>query len=1488
MVGIIGLAFTALTTFFPLLFGTKKGDKPTPTLTDETTYTRNMPVPLIYGRYKFAGTVIWIGDIHVEEADVGKSKNSNQGSTWVVYFDFCCGLGEGVFFKLLQIYVDDSVLPTACVSGACTTYFFDGDNAQTILSAVSDYLTDGSAVPWRYTSYFYISGYAPQQNRSLLPNVSVDAIGIVNDYTSPWEAHVYYPEVPPSEPVDSFFHFCDYHFNRLGIVYGIYLNPSLTIDDITIYGGIHTFNASTYDSDIPLSGIDLLVPLSSMLTEYTQIYIDDITRTGNVYFFYWYGVLNKYSIGYFDTNNNYTILVEEVEIEVPEPYSITEVIWCKIGSKIWFIYTKGDGVYASQLWLAIFNRYTGGLIDFDAHYFSEFSLYAFLEYFIYLWGNENGGIRFYMGNTDENGDDEGRGTYGRLYFYELNDQYEHIRKYTLFRYIKNPDPLTFEYKGEGDRSIAFLETDTIYLNGNKYTLRASINPSDLDEGCRFGLYQNDCEVWGMDYSGEYYSFWTMATGVSKLNLFFNRGWSKKNSITAYNNKIYFYSVDEDLYSYDTGTFEVVNETTSNVGQEIEFTHFPWNGYTWTIADFGSLFGVLNLNDSGVISMFRLKNEVDDYMWVSLKTYIDRTVTPVWVLYDFLTNERYGCGISANEIDGDCFTLGTSFANEHSHCQELVYDGIVGYDPRYLYDNAFINKMKGYDVIKDILQTCKGILYYSDGKLKIKLQKPDEIPSFYLGYDFDSFTSNSLGTETRVYADFSDFPIGYWNGDIGSGIDAEYSTGLFSVKFLIINQIATYADVEILEIVLTELQSLYFSDDFESGNLDNWTVTLASICTDPDYVYAGDYSAQVGYIEKYFIDFIPGGESDAGYFEGYFKFKDISTNQFGIAGSDLSLNPNFVIYVIGGHFYYLDEMYSTQLFPIDTEVNEDDWFKIKVEWDVGSSIFKVYVDDVDISDGGLPLITVSSVASIAVICVDISDPMNPVIVEELYMDNVWITHGSGGAAPDPDDFVFPNNWDFTVVKDNIKKDSFQYNKKDISEKFNKITIDYRDKDLLFKPNPISYENVYDINQTGEIREITHTMTGITRNSQARRMLQYFADVEEFVDWSCTVDTDILGILLNVGMIVGLSQIELSWRGKAFTIVAIEEQDNYEYKISLLEYTSTAYHDNFVKSLPIDGIFYQSMATENNSAVDHVINLFVYEDSTISKIHVLFGKPSSFSDKWIGADVSINIGDSGFKNYNFCDRTANFTRISDDITDTTTQINFVVGSLYGSFSDSGSFFIEEEEIRYSRIDNDLGIFYGCFRGYNNTVPASHSEGSYCYLRTENLFSYDYLGSDIGKVLTAKATSVNFYQVYADTSTSPEASVNVYGKYLLPYSVSDIKYTRSSNDFTVTWSARTKAVNVGYGGDYYGDNTEGYGGGNITDIVKYRLDIYNWHTNVLCRTEEISITDTEDPDGEYTYVEADNISDNGSFEAHLIFYVFQIDTNSICSPYKSKLSF
>jgi predicted phage tail protein len=104
-----------------------------------------------------------------------------------------------------------------------------------------------------------------------------------------------------------------------------------------------------------------------------------------------------------------------------------------------------------------------------------------------------------------------------------------------------------------------------------------------------------------------------------------------------------------------------------------------------------------------------------------------TDNPAWVLYDLLTNRRYGLGdsISASAVDKwGLYTIA-------QYCDELVDDGFGGTEPRFTCNVVINSRAQAYEVLMALASVFRGMLFWQSGAVYATIDKPDD-PVVLLG------------------------------------------------------------------------------------------------------------------------------------------------------------------------------------------------------------------------------------------------------------------------------------------------------------------------------------------------------------------------------------------------------------------------------------------------------------------------------------------------------------------------------------------------------------------------------------------------------------------------------------------------------------------------------------------------------------------------------------------------------------------------------------
>ncbi len=134
--------------------------------------------------------------------------------------------------------------------------------------------------------------------------------------------------------------------------------------------------------------------------------------------------------------------------------------------------------------------------------------------------------------------------------------------------------------------------------------------------------------------------------------------------------------------------------------------------------------------------------------------------PALIIYDYITNARFGRGIAPADIDTQ------SFIDAANYCDQEIFITLTPAVPpdvpligviqkRYACDVILNPDVPMLDNLRTLLATCRGALVFSGGKYQIKIDKP-ETPSFALTEDnivggWGIVLENSEGRYNRVIA-----------------------------------------------------------------------------------------------------------------------------------------------------------------------------------------------------------------------------------------------------------------------------------------------------------------------------------------------------------------------------------------------------------------------------------------------------------------------------------------------------------------------------------------------------------------------------------------------------------------------------------------------------------------------------------------------------------------------------------------------------------------
>lgn len=368
----------------------------------------------------------------------------------------------------------------------------------------------------------------------------------------------------------------------------------------------------------------------------------------------------------------------------------------------------------------------------------------------------------------------------------------------------------------------------------------------------------------------------------------------------------------------------------------------------------------------------------------------------------------------------------------------------------------------------------------------------------------------------------------------------------------------------------------------------------------------------------------------------------------------------------------------------------------------------------------------------------------------------------------DDLVLAPDSGITIslTKDNIKEGSFNWTKTSNSEKINSCRVEFINRKAIVPPStvlknnyiwdvvendqPEAYLDISSYYTTGDYNQKQVRLKGVKRKSQAMRMCKFFSDFGSYVQYYCEFVTDIVGYLFKVGDIIGVSHSTLGWQAKEFRIVSLEEVNNDEIKFSCLEYSRYLYGDDILQ------VFNTTSPSPGDNVYTYpgdIERVHVVQDLTGSFVWINYKRPDN-NNWWMGAQVWLKRGVSGeYTNVGQFARATSSVELLDAIDNIQTVIPFSSATLYGTFPDSGSFWIEDELITYTSIDETNNEFEGCTRGANATA---HASDEYCHLRESSLPIVNYYNSDVGTTWFIKIVSVNVVGITSDFDSATEVSL------------------------------------------------------------------------------------------------------------------------------------
>ncbi|MGC7561320.1 TipJ family phage tail tip protein [Pasteurella sp. PK-2025] len=95
--------------------------------------------------------------------------------------------------------------------------------------------------------------------------------------------------------------------------------------------------------------------------------------------------------------------------------------------------------------------------------------------------------------------------------------------------------------------------------------------------------------------------------------------------------------------------------------------------------------------------------------------------PAWVLYDLMTNKRYGLGQRLGAFNVDKWAL----YQVAQYCDQLVPDGFGGQEPRFTCNAWLTDQRKAYDVISDLCSIFRALPVWNGQEFTVVMDRPSD-------------------------------------------------------------------------------------------------------------------------------------------------------------------------------------------------------------------------------------------------------------------------------------------------------------------------------------------------------------------------------------------------------------------------------------------------------------------------------------------------------------------------------------------------------------------------------------------------------------------------------------------------------------------------------------------------------------------------------------------------------------------------------------------
>ncbi|HII3710081.1 TPA: host specificity protein J [Pasteurella multocida] len=130
--------------------------------------------------------------------------------------------------------------------------------------------------------------------------------------------------------------------------------------------------------------------------------------------------------------------------------------------------------------------------------------------------------------------------------------------------------------------------------------------------------------------------------------------------------------------------------------------------------------------------------------------------PAWVLYDLMTNKRYGLGWRLGSFNVDKWSL----YQAAQYCDQMVPDGFGGQEPRFTCNAWLTDQRKAYDVINDICSIFRAMPVWNGREFTVVMDRPADPVWTYtnanvIGGEFSYQYSAQKARHNEIHVEYID-------------------------------------------------------------------------------------------------------------------------------------------------------------------------------------------------------------------------------------------------------------------------------------------------------------------------------------------------------------------------------------------------------------------------------------------------------------------------------------------------------------------------------------------------------------------------------------------------------------------------------------------------------------------------------------------------------------------------------------------------------------